>query len=69
MVSKILKNNIKNVDYLTFLNQYSSELKFMSPWTQADNEEKSKLSTNNENILQKRESHNNIKNVSFSLSK
>jgi hypothetical protein len=69
MVSKILDNSIRNVDYLTFLKHYSSELKFMSPWTQVDNAEQSKSSKNNENFEQKRESKDNIKNSSFILSK
>ena len=39
MVSKNLNNSIRDVDYLLFLKHYSSELKFMSPWTQIDNAE------------------------------
>jgi hypothetical protein len=69
MVSKILNNGSRNVDYLTFLKHYSSELKFMSPWTQVDNAEQNNSLKNNENFVQKRESQENIKNVSFILSK
>ena len=69
MVSKILNNGSRNVDYLTFLKHYSSELKFMSPWTQVDNAEQNNSPKNNENFVQKRESQENIKNVSFILSK
>lgn len=39
MVRKNFNETISYDDYLAFLQQYSSELKFMSPWTQIDNTE------------------------------
>jgi hypothetical protein len=69
MVSKNLDKNIGQNDYLVFLKHYSSELKFMSPWTQIDNAEQIKSVKTNDNITKNSDSQNKIKNVSFILSK
>ena len=69
MVSKNLENSISHDDYLKFLKHYSSQLKFMSPWTQIDDAEKIKSVKINDNFTKNSDSQNKIKNVSFILSK
>ena len=69
MMSKILNNSIRNVDYLTFIKHYTSELKFMSPWTQMDSADQSKLPKYDENVNNNRKAKNNSIDINFIRSK
>ncbi len=67
MLHKHSDKNIGQKNYLIFLKHYSTELKFMSPWTQIDNTDYTKAVNNINNVTKNIESQNQTKKNSLCL--